>query len=238
MTINWIELLIELVLFLIASYFIFYKAWLIQLGKQLAKLVTIEKLTVLEQNVKKDFNEKIESYKNELNKELSLTIEPIKSELAKNNITHQIEFGFLHKKRAESILELYAKLQELHSAMVSWTAPLQPIIEDAEKERNQRTDRVNDGMIDFKNYYILNKILFPLDICNSIDSLFEKYWKKGWDYGFKQNRLSSSSLVDVYIKQYIDEMSEISKEVREEFPKMIEIIEEQFRGLLKTEKDL
>ena len=168
---DWIEIGIKVTLFLIASYFIFYKSWLKSLGNEVAKLSTKAQLTKLEQDVKKDFNEKLESYKSKLSEELALKIEPIKSELAKTNITHQIQFGYLHQEIGKVTLELYKKIQELHSAIVNWTATLQPIIEDAEKEATERTNRVNRAMDDFRNYYIVNKLFFSAKFCEFIDSI-------------------------------------------------------------------
>ena len=55
---------------MLASYFVFYKSWLKSLGNEVAKLSTREQLTELEEIIKKDFNEKLESYKNKLNEEL------------------------------------------------------------------------------------------------------------------------------------------------------------------------
>ena len=69
-----IGIIAEVILFLIASYFIFYKSWLKAIGQEIAKLSTIEKLTQLEENVKKEFNESLESYKSKLSEDLSLKI--------------------------------------------------------------------------------------------------------------------------------------------------------------------
>lgn len=233
--INWIELIIKVTLFLIASYFIFYRSWLKSLGNEVAKLSTRKQLTELEETVKKDFNEKLESYKSKLNEELALKIEPIKSDLAKSNITHQIQFGVLHQERAKITIELYKKLQEVHSAMVIWTAFMHPIIENAEKEALERTDRVNKAMDDFRNFYIVNKIYFSLSFCKVIDSVFQEYWDKAWDYNYKQQRIQSGQLPKEFYKEYSEEMSKISKEIREQLPKKIEEIEAMLRKILNVE---
>ena len=52
-----IEIGIELGGFLVCSYLLFYKSWLKSMGKEIAKLSTIEDLTRIEQSVKKEFNE-------------------------------------------------------------------------------------------------------------------------------------------------------------------------------------
>lgn len=232
-----IQIVIEVILFLIASYFLFYKSWLNQLGKEIAKLSTVEELTRLTENVKKDFQEKIEVYKTKLSEELSLKIEPIKSELAKANITHQIQFGFLHQERAKVIIALYQKLVELHSAMVNWTNFMHPVIDDAEKESQERTKRANLALHDFRNFYLLNKLFFPKPLCTYIDQVFEEYWDKGWDFGFRQERLRSGSLTKEYYKEYYEDMSKISKELKTNLPEKIEELETKFRKLLNVEDE-
>jgi len=233
----WVDLGIKVVLFLVASYFIFYKSWLKALGIEIAKLSTKEQLTKLEEEVKKDFNEKLESYKTKLSEELALKIEPIKSDLAKNNITHQIQFSHLHKERSKVIVEIYRNLQELHSAMVNWTAPMQPVFEDAKEESKQRTIRVNTAMDNFRNHYIVNKIFLTKKFCTDIDSLFQVYWDKGYDYGYIKARVLSGEISGDYYKQFSKEMSDISKLVRNELPKKMEELEKKFRIILKVENE-
>jgi hypothetical protein len=231
------QIIIEVILFLIASYFIFYKSWLKSLGKEVAKLTTIEELTRLSENVKKDFKEKIELYKNKLDEELSLKIEPIKAELEKNNITHQIQFNFLHQERAKIIIELYKKLIELHSAMVDWTSPIHPIIEDKEKEEEERTKRANYALHDFKNFYIVNKLFFSKSFCDFIDQVFKEYWEKGWDFGYRQQRLQSGQLGKEFQEEYLQDMNKISKELNENLPTQISEIESKFRKILNVEEE-
>lgn len=233
-----LEITIEVFLFLATSYFIFYKSLLSALGRELAKLSTIQELTKLKEEVKKEFNESIESYKSKLSEELSLKIEPLKSDLAKNNITHQIQFGFLHQERAKVILEMYKKLQELHSAMTSYTSLIQPIINYADKEEDERIHRVNTAMHDFRIYYTNNRLFFSERFCQYIDDVFQEYWDKGWDFGYRQNRLREGVLPKEILKDYSDSMQKISKEIKENFPAKIKEIEDKFRQLLKVTDDI
>lgn len=232
-----IGIIAEVILFLIASYFIFYKSWLKAIGQEIAKLSTIEKLTQLEENVKKEFNESLESYKSKLSEDLSLKIEPLKSELEKNNITYQIQYSFLHQERAKVILELYRKLMELHSAMVDWTAFLHPIIEDSKKEEKERINRVNVAIRDFSNFYTINKLFFSKKFCNYIDGVFNEYWEKGWEFGYSQERINNKDLDHDNYKQYMKKMMDISNEIKENLPNKIQEIEDKFRALLKVEED-
>lgn len=228
---------IEVILFLIASYFLFYKSWLTSLGREVAKLSTVKQLTEITEEVKKDFTEKMEAYKNQLNVELAIKIEPLKAELAKNNIAYQVRFSFLHQESAKAILEIYRKLQELHSAMSDWTASIHPIYADAEKEEEQRRVRANTAINDFKNFFILNKLFFSDSFNDYIEDTFKAYWDLGFDFGYKQRRIKGIDLPVEYFQTYSDEMSKISKEIREVFPLKIKEIEVRCKKILKGEED-
>ena len=216
-----IEIGAELILFLVASYFIFYKAWLKSLGTEVAKLSTAEDLTKIQETVKSDFNTKIEE---------------LKSTLSKNNISYQIQYSHLHQERSKAIVELYRKLQELHSAMVDFTATMKPVIEDADKEEEERNVRANKALMDFKNYYILNKVFFDKIFCKYVDEVFKVYWDKGWEFGFKSGRMKSGQLGKEDFKDYLSETSAISKEIRDELPHKIEEIETEIRKMLGVEE--
>lgn len=227
-----IEIFIEVLLFLIASYFIFYQAFLKKIGQKVAELVTEKQLTEIRETVKSEFKSKMETHKAELSLELSKRIEPLKSELAKGNISHQIEYGNLYIERTKVIREMYARLQELHSAMAWFTAQLVPVIEDTEKEEQERKERINKALNEFQNYYVINKLFFDKEFCDFVDGIFKTYWDLGWEYGFKSERLKSAGVTDHYIDIYIKETTKISKQVREDLPKKIEELENKFREIL------
>lgn len=231
-----INILINIALLLFVLYLIFFKSWLKSLGKEIAKLSNAENLTTIKEEVKNRFNESIEEYKISLREELSNKIEPLKSNLAKNNIAFQIQYSYLHQERANVTIELYRKLQELHSAMVSWTALIQPVIENAEKEENQRRERANLAIKDFQKCYTTNKLFYNKSLCEYIDSTFNVYWEKGYEFEMKQSKIKnqlSQSNSDIYSK----EITKISEEIRNVLPEKINEIEKQFRMILDINED-
>lgn len=99
MNVDWIEILLELGIFLISSYFLFYKSFIKAVGEQQAKIVTIEELTALEENVRQGFKKELEEYR---------------SELSKNNIAFQISLAEVTKQRLfriEQLIESLVRLQ-------------------------------------------------------------------------------------------------------------------------------
>lgn len=108
-----VEIIIEVVLFLIASYFIFYKSFLKEVVKQQAKIITAGQLTQIEENVKQDFRTKIEDYKSKIGEQLTIKVENLKFELTKNNISYQISLAELTKMRFVKIEDLVVDLIKL-----------------------------------------------------------------------------------------------------------------------------
>lgn len=231
------EIIIEVVIILGAFYFLFFKSWLKALGREVAKLSTIEQLTRLTEGVKKNFNEEMEAYKSKLNEELNQKIEPLKAQLAKSNITHQIEYNFLHQERSKAILELYRKLIELHSAMIDWTRDFQAVIEDAEKENQERIKRVNIAMADFNNFYLFNKVFFSETFCEYIDAVFKEYRSKGWDFGYRQERIKSGQLTAQYMEDYSKDLNKIASDLQTNLPGKIKEIENMVRKMLNVVND-
>lgn len=200
--INWIEILIEILglvlAFAVSSYFLFYKSWLKSLGNDMAKLVTREDLILIEENVKKNFNERLEE---------------LKSTLAKNNISHQIEFEFLHKRQAKVAVEIYEKLQHLHS--VSFVAA-----KDTDKEGAEGKQKLHHAIVDFRDYFIKNKIFFPESFCKDINEILRDYWRKSQEYTYT----------------YEPDIKRISEEINFKIPIELDKIEKRIRGILKIEE--
>ncbi len=232
-----LQTLLDVLLFLIASYFLFYKSWLNALGAEVAKLSTAEELTRLTEGVKSEFSGQLENQKIKLSEELSHKIEPLKAELAKGNITHQVQLQFLHNKRGEVIVELYRKMIDLHSAMLDWTATFQEVIEDADKEKEARTTRVNKAMFEFNNFYLYNRLFFSEGFCKELDDVLKDFKSKGWDFGYRQSRVQDINLSKEYLIEYGKEMSKINAEIRGTLSNKIEAVEKRMRQLLNVEVD-
>ncbi|MDO6473095.1 hypothetical protein [Maribacter sp. 1_MG-2023] len=185
------------------------------------------------------FSETIELKKTELNQEL----ENHKMKLEQQNQDFQhnldlklnefnIQFSKLHQDRAEVVKELYHKLIELQAAMTDFTRRMHAVIEDAEKEKEERITRVNKGLIDFVNYYLPNRIYFDKDLAEKLDNLANEYRNKGWDFAQMSSYLSESGMTRELYEEYSNKTKEISQFVKDEFPKVIEDLEEEFRTLL------
>jgi hypothetical protein len=109
-----LQTILELIGFLTISYFIFYKKYVEELGKQMAELTVIKQKTLDIENVKKTFNQELEIFKKNIQLDISKEIEPLRATLSRENIAYQIYNTEFIKLRFQRLDDLYGKLYELY----------------------------------------------------------------------------------------------------------------------------
>ena len=83
-----VQILLSALLFLVASYLMYFKFFLKALGKETAKLITVEEYTKQQEQVKTSFAKQLEELKADLNRK---------------GIEYQTQYSLLHSKRADAI---------------------------------------------------------------------------------------------------------------------------------------
>lgn len=171
-------------------------------------------------------NKKFEAYKNELQSNL----ESHKSELSLYNTRDSKVFS----KRIEIIEQVYQKLVELDNSMKILTAKIQPIYEDAEKERYERAQNAHKAIYNFSDFFFLNKLYFPKSTSDRIEEMIKIYRDANWKY-HEKDRLASmganlpfeeikKNYDDAYKKVY-SECESIKIELEGEFREIYQIDE-------------
>jgi hypothetical protein len=233
-----VEIIIEVVLFLIASYFIFYKSFLKEVGKQQAKIITAEQLTQIEENVKQDFRTKIEDYKSKIGEQLTIKVENLKSELAKNNISYQISLAELTKMRFNKIEELvldFIKLQDFIRENMFWAENDDDFRKNKEKfnELFKKADISRKLCTLYLSEDLINKIIEVLNNSHSAYMSFVKMYhtdpkKLGeisiWNLDaqrIRQNLTNENFKAYEKLNNEIDKFPVILKELSNEFKKQV-----------------
>ncbi len=144
----------------------------------------------------------------------------------------KIQFSRLHHRRAEVIEQLYVHLVELNSAMIDLTRRIHPIIEDEEKESQERIIRANQSLMNFRDFFQPNKIYFDRELAEKIDGLHKMYWDKGWDFNYINSRLKSGKTLQNTWKDFMEESKKITTAVDVEIPPILTELEEEFRDML------
>lgn len=149
-------IIISAILFLVASYFVFYKGFLKVLGKETAKLITVEDYTRLQEQVKSTFAQQMEELKAELNRK---------------GVEYQIHFSLLQSKRADPIVGIHEKMVVLARALDQYTNPFISGASETEvkAEKARRINEMCKAYSEFDELYAIQKIWFKKEFCTQID---------------------------------------------------------------------
>ena len=115
---NLWQIIIEVILFVSASYFIFYKSYIKELGKKVAELSIVKELTEKVESVKKQFHEDLETFRGNVQKDVANEIEPLRTALNKENIGFQIYTAEYARLRFQRLDELYGALYHFQKFII------------------------------------------------------------------------------------------------------------------------
>ncbi|HDR7866526.1 TPA: hypothetical protein QCY24_000134 [Bacillus wiedmannii] len=205
---QWLESVGLFTLGLSAIGFVLQKTW-------------IHMLKIREENYKSELRKREDDFRKFLDDQK----EEHKSELKKINDKYHITFSKLHVDRAEKIKDLYEKIVELELS-ISKLLGLGIEIEEglSKDEVQERAIGVIRKTIALEDYYLINKIYFSEEVCNSFEDL-RAYTQiiVGFFYGY-YDRQEEEEKKTTKLK--------IEKYIKEEFPKVKKDLEVYFRRLL------
>lgn len=117
-------------------------------------------------DIKHQYDQKLETHKAELRSSQDVAIEQLKSDLRKTAYEHEIRFAQLHEKRAQVVAETYARLQELVNCVADYVKIIEMSADPPHEERRKQVDAARN---EFRQYYRPNRIYLPGDTEAQID---------------------------------------------------------------------
>jgi SHS2 domain-containing protein len=175
----------------------------------------------LKNAIKNEYDEKLATHKAELKAQSDVEIEKLKSDLSISAFEHQVKFTNLHEKQAEIVANTYGLLKDFHAKLGDYVAIFEPIGVKSKEERRRITADSHREFIEFysKNQIYLSKTAVALvdkinDQCKGI--FFE------FLYGIENNPSNSDT----------QKWLELSKGVKDEIPKALNELEDEFRSIL------
>ena len=208
---KWYELLRDVGVFALAAYFI----------QRIMDNVSNQKLEKYKQEL--DFT--IRSYQLTLDTDL----ERYKSEM---NL-HLARQTSLHEKRLTIIDATYKELVHLDSAMRAMTG-WQIVIEDGEKEQQERITKAQEAFATFNNNFLLNRLYYSKATADILENIRKEYQLANWDF-FELKRLQSFTGGQASRHGYreaLNKVQDASKRIQEDIPKTLETLEDEFRKIL------
>lgn len=180
--------------------------------------------------IDKSANKQIESYKSELEKDLSKFQHKLELELIehKENLERlTFKYSKFHENRIGILSEFYSKLSDLHIYMIELTAMFKVVKENYKQEELERLDTTKNAYNEFMFYFERNRIYFNEKTCLLFSEIRDKYYENLTKYNFSQNFSEDAVFSYKILKEIQDSMQNkiptIRKELENEIREMISI---------------
>lgn len=166
-------------------------------------------------------------------------LEKYKANLQLEQNRFSIQFSKLHQERAEVIKQMHGKLIELHDAVLDYQNLIVRAEEDEENEKEAkdklRKERFKKAINDYHDYVIKNGIFFEKSLFNQLRKFSNDLHFKNWHADFLKDQLKNKFREDEMTirEQYV----QIRISFINESPKVIEALEDEFRGLLGVKSE-
>ena len=119
--------------------------------------------------INKSLEAGLERYKLELSKET----EEFKAGLRITELEHNVKFSKLHEQRADVLKDLYSKIITLQTNLSNYTTIFQGV--EWVKDEGKKMAALK-SLEDFKDSFLHNRILMPIELCEKIDIILDLSW--------------------------------------------------------------
>ena len=164
-------------------------------------------------------------FESELKAQADATVERLKNELQLKTIEHQVRFSRLHEKSAETIAETYSLLRSYLHAVADYVKVLEMA---GEKSKAERREAVNTALKEFRDYFVKRQIFLPKETAKRIRELDDKLFKSAQHFAMNIEGKETTASSEDWMKAF--------SSVNEEIPPVLELLEDEFRGLLGQAK--
>jgi hypothetical protein len=235
---NFWEIIIEVILFVAASYLIFYRSYIKELGKKIAELSIVKDLTEKVESVKKKFNEDLESFRGNIQKDVEKEIAPLRAALDRANIGFQIYTSEYARLR-------FQRLDELYGSLYYFQRFVKDNLFDYIDEKDYESKRQSFFKISTETFDKIQLASLYLDKTSKAsvyDLMYECYESftafihyKNSAPGLLTPVFEGKSIIDLMVERHQNSIDRLEA-ARKKFPEILGKIEEEFKRNLTFEK--
>lgn len=129
--------------------------------------------------IKYEYDLKLDSHKNELQKASNLELEELKNALKISEIKSGIQLSHLHEKQAEKIEKIHIYMWELFIALSDYTTVFQA---RNQTEKDEKRNKVADKLDQLKSYHQLNSIYISEALSETINLIIKEIHKTALEF--------------------------------------------------------
>lgn len=169
----------------------------------------------------------IESFKQRFQNESTVELERLRHSLRLAASEHEKQINLLHERRADAIVELYARLKEFVAAAASFAS----LVEwKGEPTKDEKAAKLGDKAYEFQTYFQTKRIFFSEHVCAKVDTVFQEVHSVSLKY-----RVWLAHSKDGGGRSYekMDEAwTEAWNSMKDKVPPLVGAVESEFRNLL------
>lgn len=164
-----------------------------------------------------------------------------KTQYDKQILEYKTELSFLntrlsllHSKRLEVIEGVFDKLVKLNNAMNMLVSPvLITDRSDGKEMESSLVENMRKTYADYDDFILVKKIYLSIDLASKLELIRDNYFDTQWGF-FEPQRIEKMGVTrkeDLYVESLKKSM-EASKKIRNEIPKIISEVANEFRNIL------
>jgi len=177
-------------------------------------------------SIQHEYAEKLESHKAALKAEQEIAIERMRADMQIAANEHRIRFTRLHEKVAETVAEIYAHLQKMHTCLAAYVNPFGWANDPPLAERRKE---FADALKEFKDYFLPRQIYLPPEITEKLVKFEKCAGKEAMKFMvFVEQKAEPTKVTELWM--------EASKKMAEEIEPLLQELERDFRKLLGYEQ--
>jgi hypothetical protein len=171
--------------------------------------------------IKNEYDQKLETHKAELKARSDVEIEKLKSALSVSAAERHFKFSKLHEERAAVIAETYSLLKEVFVTVQDYVKIFEPA---GDKPRDERRKIATDAHSALRNYYPKKIIFIPKSTAKKLEEIDMKlvqiFNEFAYTIDFQNGRGDAMKWNDLF-ERMGGEMKDILGELEDEFRKLL-----------------
>lgn len=177
----------------------------------------------LKSAIQHEYDQKLETFKAKIKSEADISIEQLKSQLQIAAAERNIRYSRVFERTAETVAEAYEKLIALNDAIADYTKPFEF---ESDPPKSERRKVVSERYQESLKFFRPRRIYLKMETADQVEKFHNQLYKVV---------VTFASQVEANPKggeEYLDVWMETSKFVATELPKLLGLLERDFRQIL------
>jgi hypothetical protein len=173
--------------------------------------------------VRQSYAKALEDHKASLKIEGDITLERLKAALQADAAISHVRYSTQYEKAAEVLVGIHGKLDDAFEAVAAYTSIIET---NSMGTKAERREKVNDAIVELRNYYRKNRIYLPSVLAERIKELTKSLFDAANHFSIRVEHR------DPHEDQTFDAWNRTYNKMKDDVKPMLETMERHFRAML------